>query len=67
VACPAPPFVDLRVRTITEIGGEMEKFYCQECGKEFKSTKSAEQAYFGDGCPKCGSADIDTGKPKKAK
>lgn len=45
----------------------MEKFYCQECGKEFKSTKSAEQAYFGDGCPKCGSADIDTGKPKKIK
>jgi len=34
-------------------------FACQECGKKFYSVKSAENAAFGDGCPKCGSTDIE--------
>jgi len=39
-------------------------FYCQECGHKFKTLKAAEKAAFGDsGCPKCGSSDIDLGRP----
>lgn len=34
-----------------------EQFKCQECGKKFKTTKSAERAAR-RGC-KCGSVDID--------
>lgn len=39
-------------------------FYCQECGHGFRTVKAAERASFGErGCPKCGGADIDLGKP----
>jgi hypothetical protein len=39
-------------------------FYCQECGHAFRTVKAAERASFGpDGCPNCGGADIDLGKP----
>lgn len=42
-------------------------FYCQECGHGFKTIKAAEKASHGDaGCPKCGGADIDLGKPASA-
>lgn len=35
-------------------------FACQECGHRFRTLKAAEKAAFGDdGCPKCGSSDID--------
>lgn len=35
-------------------------FVCQECGWRFKSARAAERAAFGDdGCPGCGSSDID--------
>ena len=35
-------------------------FACQECGKLFRTTKAAERAAYGDeGCPKCGSSDVD--------
>lgn len=33
-------------------------FKCQECGRKFKTAKSAERASM-DGCPKCGGVDID--------
>ena len=33
-------------------------YKCQECGKKFKSAKSAENA-CNNGCPKCGGSDID--------
>lgn len=41
-------------------------FYCQECGRKFRSVKAAEKAAekaANDGCPKCGGVDIDEGKP----
>lgn len=38
-----------------------EDFYCQECGKRFRTVKAAEKA-FSVGCPKCGGCDIDQGK-----
>ena len=39
-------------------------FYCQECGYKFRTVKAAERASFGvNGCPKCGGADIDLGRP----
>ena len=35
-------------------------FACQECGYRFRTVKAAERAAFGDdGCPKCGSSDVD--------
>lgn len=34
-------------------------FACLECGKKFYNVKSAENAAFGDGCPKCGATDIE--------
>lgn len=44
----------------------MSGFYCQECGHHFKTLKAAEKASFGpDGCPKCGGADVDLGKPDR--
>lgn len=33
-------------------------FKCMECGKKFRSAKSAENA-ANNGCPKCGGVDID--------
>ena len=33
-------------------------FECMECGRKFRSIKSAEKASM-DGCPKCGGVDID--------
>ena len=41
----------------------MSGFACMECGHKFKTVKAAEKASFGaDGCPKCGSSDIDLAK-----
>ena len=44
-------------------GTENEKeplFECQECGKKFYTTESAEKASTSDkGCPGCGGSDID--------
>jgi len=34
-------------------------FACQECGYAFRTVAAAERASFGDGCPRCGGADID--------
>ena len=35
-------------------------FACMECGHRFRTAKAAERASFGpNGCPKCGSSDID--------
>ena len=34
-------------------------FKCLECGYRFPSTRSAERAAFGDGCPGCGGFAID--------
>jgi predicted nucleic acid-binding Zn-ribbon protein len=40
-------------------------FACMECGHRFRTLKAAERASFGaDGCPKCGSSDIDLSSPK---
>jgi len=33
-------------------------FKCMECGKVFKTVKAAEKASY-NGCPCCGSTDID--------
>jgi DNA-directed RNA polymerase subunit RPC12/RpoP len=33
-------------------------FKCQECGRKFKTVKSAQRA-SNNGCPKCGGVDID--------
>lgn len=33
-------------------------FWCQECGKKFKSVRAAERA-ADVGCPKCGGVDVD--------
>jgi DNA-directed RNA polymerase subunit RPC12/RpoP len=33
-------------------------FKCQECGRKFKTVRSAEKASK-DGCPGCGGVDID--------
>jgi len=33
-------------------------YICLECGKKFKTTRSAEKAVE-DGCPGCGGSDID--------
>ena len=39
---------------------EQPMFKCMECGHEFRSVRTAEKAAFGDdGCPGCGSSDID--------
>lgn len=39
-------------------------FACVECGHKFRTLASAERAAFGDdGCPKCGSSDIDLAPP----
>ncbi len=39
-------------------------FKCQECGKKFLTTKSAQKA-ADKGCPKCGGYDIDVDSPTK--
>ena len=41
-------------------------YECKECGKEFKTTKAAENASY-NGCPRCGGSDIDLKvcEPKK--
>ena len=33
-------------------------FQCMECGKKFKDVLAAERAAY-NGCPNCGSTDID--------
>jgi predicted Zn-ribbon and HTH transcriptional regulator len=39
-------------------------FSCMECGHRFRTVKAAEKASFGpDGCPICGSSDIDEALP----
>lgn len=38
-------------------------FVCLECGKKFKTVKSAEKASY-NGCPKCGGVDIDLDVPE---
>ena len=39
---------------------------CQECGRKFKTARAAERATFSDdGCPTCGSSDIDYSLPVK--
>lgn len=40
-----------------------DSFYCQECGRKFKTVAAAEKA-ASEGCPKCGGVDIDEGAPK---
>jgi DNA-directed RNA polymerase subunit RPC12/RpoP len=39
-------------------------FKCQECGRKFKTAKSAEKA-SNDGCPGCGGVDIDIDESPK--
>lgn len=39
-----------------------DDFYCQECGKKFRTVAAAMRAQS-VGCPKCNSGDIDLGKP----
>lgn len=34
------------------------EFECLECGKQFRTVRSAERA-ANEGCPKCGGVDID--------
>ncbi len=34
-------------------------FQCMECGRKFYSLTAAENAAYGDGCPGCGSTDVD--------
>ncbi len=42
----------------------MTEFYCQDCGHRFRTVKAAQKAAFGDnGCPRCGSSDVDVGPP----
>ena len=45
-------------------------FVCLECGKKYRSVKSAENASY-NGCSKCGGVDIDIdvnpGPPRKRK
>jgi len=36
----------------------MYQFQCLECGKQFRTVRSAERASL-SGCPKCGGVDID--------
>ncbi len=44
------------------------EYYCQECGRGFKTAKAAQKASFSDsGCPGCGGSDIDVGKPQHTK
>ncbi len=38
--------------------GTPKPFQCLECGKRM-TTKQAEHAVYGDGCPNCGGADIE--------
>jgi predicted nucleic acid-binding Zn-ribbon protein len=38
-------------------------WYCQECGRAFKTTKAAERA-LSEGCPKCGGCDVDCMPPQ---
>jgi predicted nucleic acid-binding Zn-ribbon protein len=38
----------------------MDMFQCLECGKKFSDGAAAERA-ADEGCPKCGSVDIDDG------
>jgi len=33
-------------------------FKCMQCGRKFRTTKSAERAMM-RGCPKCGASDVD--------
>jgi len=53
----------MSVQHVTSLLGKtvvMSGFECMECGRKFKTIKAAERAAFGaDGCPKCGSSDID--------
>lgn len=42
-----------------------DNFYCQECGKKFRTVAAAMRAQS-VGCPKCNSGDIDLGKPVAA-
>lgn len=49
------------MKTLTK---QSTTFYCQDCGHGFRSLQTAERASFGpEGCPECGGADIDEGRP----
>ena len=37
---------------------KIRPFECMECGKKL-TLRQAEKAVFGNGCPRCGGADID--------
>lgn len=39
-----------------------KSFECMECGRKM-TLRQAENAVYGDGCPKCGGADIDEVTP----
>ena len=56
------PGADEATQTLTSEETTMARilkpFQCQECGKKL-TLKQAEHAVYGDGCPSCGSADID--------
>ena len=53
----AGPAVNLNdpLRKLPDLGGN---YACLECGKKFKTSKSAERA-VNCGCPNCGGSDID--------
>lgn len=48
----------VETKQVVQSAGE-PLFMCQECGKKFYTTASAERA-TNNGCPKCGGVDIDT-------
>jgi len=50
--------VPVQTKQVVQSAGE-PLFMCQECGKKFYTTASAERA-ANDGCPKCGGVDVDT-------
>ena len=45
---------------VNKMTAKIPLFQCQECGRKFYTTASAEKASYGDnGCPGCGGSDID--------
>ncbi len=38
-------------------------FYCQECGRAFRTVAGAQRA-MDEGCPKCGGSDVDVMPPQ---
>lgn len=54
----------LKMATVKQPRAETWAWRCQECGRAYRSVGAARRAAYGDdGCPRCGSSDVDYSRP----